>query len=140
MKKILVIEDTASTRSLFLEGIKAKGFYTIGAENGLMGVERAYEELPDLIISEIMIPKLNGYGVLTRLRQNPPTAGIPFIFVSIKIARTDIRKGMEMGADDYLTKPCTVEELLRAIAACLEKRSSLQQQYAIQSQAIVRRF
>ncbi|MEH2270497.1 MAG: DNA-binding response regulator [Nostoc sp.] len=136
VKKILVIEDTASTRNLFLEGIKAKGFYTIGAENGLIGVQRANEELPDLIVSEIMIPKLNGYGVLTTLRQNPLTATIPFIFVTVRITRTDIRKGMELGADDYLTKPCTVEELLRAIAVCLEKRAFLQQQYAVQPQIV----
>ncbi|MBG1269560.1 response regulator transcription factor [Nostoc sp. WHI] len=138
MKKILVIEDTASTRNLFLEGIKAKGFYTIGAENGLIGVQQAHKELPDLIISEIMIPKLNGYGVITTLRQNPPTATIPFIFVTAKMTRTDIRKGMEMGADDYLTKPCTVQELLSAIRACLEKRVLLQKSYAAQSESLLK--
>ena len=137
MKKILVIENTASTRNLFLEGIKTKGFYTMGAENGLIGVHLAHKELPDLIISEIMIPKLNGYDVLTKLRQNPPTATIPLIFVTVKTTRTDIRKGMEMGADDYLTKPCTIQELLGAITACLEKRALLQQQYTAQSQIVV---
>ncbi|MCC5668408.1 DNA-binding response regulator [Nostoc sp. CHAB 5784] len=136
MKKILVIEDTASTRNLFLEAIKAKGFYTIGAENGLIGVQRAQEDLPDLIISEIAMSKLDGYSVLTKLRQNPDTEIIPLIFVTTKVSKADIRKGMEMGADDYLTKPCTVQELLRAIAACLEKRAFLQQCYTAQSQPV----
>ncbi|MCC5609700.1 response regulator [Nostoc sp. CHAB 5834] len=116
--------------------VKAKGFYTIGAENGLIGVQRAQEDLPDLIISEIAMSKLDGYSVLTKLRQNPDTAIIPLIFVTTKVSKADIRKGMEMGADDYLTKPCTVQELLRAIAACLEKRAFLQQCYTAQSQPV----
>lgn len=114
VKKILVIEDRPETRNLFLECLKAEGFYTIGAENGLVGVQRAHEELPDLIICDIIMPQLDGYGVLTTLRQNPVTAIIPFIFVSAKTTRSDLRKGMELGADDYLTKPCMVDELLRA--------------------------
>ncbi|MBW4617011.1 MAG: DNA-binding response regulator [Desmonostoc vinosum HA7617-LM4] len=129
VKTILVIDNRASTRNLFLEFIKAEGFYTIDAENGLIGVQQAQEHLPDLIISEIMMPKLDGYSVLTTLRQNPATAIIPLIFVTTKGTRTDVRKGMELGADDYLTQPCTVDELLRAIAACLEKRATLQKFY-----------
>jgi YesN/AraC family two-component response regulator len=137
MKKILVIEDGAQTRKLFLEWLKAEGFYTIGAQNGLIGVQRAHEELPDLIISEIIMPKLDGYSVLTTLRENSATAIIPFIFVTAKSTRSDIRKGMELGADDYLTKPCMLEELLKAIAGCLEKRASFQKWYAAQFQPIL---
>lgn len=123
MKKVLVIEDREQTRNLFLECLKAKGFYTIGAENGLIGVQQAREHLPDLVICDIMMPLLDGYGVLTQLRKDIDTATIPFIFVTAKVNRTDFRKGMELGADDYLTKPCTVEELLRAIATQLEKQA-----------------
>ena len=124
MKKILVIEDRAQTRNLFLECLKAEGFYTISAENGLIGVQQAQEHLPDLIICDIMMPLLDGYDVLTTLRQDIDTTTIPFIFVTAKVNRTDFRKGMELGADDYLTKPCTVEELLRAIATQLEKQAA----------------
>ncbi|WP_017317762.1 response regulator transcription factor [Mastigocladopsis repens] len=137
MKKILVIEDRVQTRQLFLEWLKAAGFYTIGAENGLIGIQRAQEELPDLIISEIIMAKLNGYSLLTTLRQNSATAIIPFIFVTAKGTRADIRKGMELGADDYLTKPCTVEELLSAISACLERQATRQKSYSAHFQQIL---
>lgn len=136
MKKILLIENQAETRKLFLKCVEAEGFYTIVAENGLIGVQRAQSELPDLVISEIMLPKLDGYGVLTTLRQNPTTAIIPFIFVTAKVTLADIRKGMELGADDYLTKPCRVEELLRAIRARLERQATLRQCYAANSQLV----
>lgn len=134
MKKILVIEDEARTRNLFLECLEAEGFYTIGAENGLIGVQLAQEELPDLVICDVVMPQLDGYGVLTTLRQDPFTAMIPLIFLTAKATRTELRKGMDLGADDYLTKPCTIEELLRAIAAQLEKQAALRQWYAAQSQ------
>ena len=136
MKKFLVIEDCAATRNLFLECLKAEGFYTIGAENGLVGVQRAIDELPDLVICDIMMPDLDGYGVLTTLRTDPVTATIPFIFVTAKTTRADLRLGMELGADDYLTKPCTVDELLGAIATQLEKRAALRQWYTAQSQQV----
>jgi YesN/AraC family two-component response regulator len=136
VKKILVIEDEASMRTFFLRGLKAKGFYTIGAENGQVGVQQAREQLPDLIICDILMPKLDGYRVLTALRRDPATAIIPFIFVSAKEDRTDLRKGMELGADDYLTKPCTLEELVRAITIQLEKQTVLRQWYAAQSQPV----
>jgi YesN/AraC family two-component response regulator len=130
VKKILVIEDDVPTRNLFVRGLKAKGFYTISAENGRVGIQQAQEQLPDLIICDIMMPELDGYGVLTILRQDPVTAIIPFIFVSAKENRPDLRKGMELGANDYLIKPCTLEELLRAVTAQLEKQTILQQWYA----------
>jgi YesN/AraC family two-component response regulator len=134
MKKILVIEDRAEIPNLFLEDLKTQGFYTIGSENSIAGIHRAQEELPDLIICEIMMPHLNGYEILTKLRQDIVTAVIPFIFVTAKRTWTDLRKAMELGADNYLTKPFTLDELLRAIAACLEKQATLQQWYAAQSQ------
>lgn len=136
MKKILVIEAQADTRNLFLEGIKAEGFHSIGAENGRIGIEVAQKELPDLIISEIALPKLDGYGVLIRLRQNPVTAIIPLIFVTVEGKRIEYRKAMELGANDYITKPCTLEELLKAIATQLEKQRLLTQWYAKQSNSV----
>jgi len=136
MKKILVIEDSAQTREIFLECLKAEGFYTIGAENGLVGVQQAQKQLPDLVICDIVMPKLDGYGVLTTLRQDPVTAIIPFIFVTGKVTKAERRQGMKLGADDYIVKPCTVEELLGAITARLEKQAALQQWYTAQSQKV----
>ena len=136
MKKILVIEDEARTRNLFLNCLKTEGFNTIGAENGLVGVQQAQEQLPDLVISDILMPQLDGYGVLRTLRQNPVTAIIPFIFLTAKTTKTELRQGMELGADDYLTKPCKVEELLGAISARLEKQAVLRQCYSTESQPV----
>lgn len=136
MKKILVIEDWAETRNLFLQCLEAKGFYAIGAENGRLGIQLAQEHLPDLILCDIVMPQLDGYGVLTTLRHGPVTATIPFIFVTAKVTRTDIRKGMELGANDYLTKPCTVDELLRAIATQLEKQAVLRKWFLARAKSV----
>lgn len=133
-KKILVIEDNAKTRNLFLQCLRAKGFHPVGVENGVLGIDRAKREAPDLILCDIKMPELDGYGVLKTLRQDVVTKVIPFIFVSAKASRNDIRKGMELGADDYLTKPCTVKELLAAIAAQLDKQSARRQWYEAESQ------
>lgn len=136
MKKILVIEDWADTRNFFVECLKIEGFSAIGAENGFIGIHLAKKHLPDLIICDIVMPDLDGYGTLTTLRQDINTAMIPFIFLTAKVTKSDRRKGMELGADDYLTKPCTVEELLRAIAAQLKKQSILQQWCFAKSQQV----
>lgn len=127
VKKILVIEDNAPTRNFFVECLKAGGFYTIDAEDGKLGIQKAQKQLPDLIICDIVMPEANGYDVLATLRSDPLTAIIPFIFVSCKGERPDLRKGMELGADDYLTKPCMGEELLSAIATRLKKQATLLQ-------------
>ncbi|GAA6619580.1 helix-turn-helix domain-containing protein [Scytonema sp. NUACC26] len=129
VKKILVIENKAETRKLFLSCLKAEGFHAISAENGAIALQRAQQELPDLIISEVLVPKLDGFRILMALRQNPATAIIPFIFVTAKVSRTDIRKGMELGADDYITKPCTLDELLKAIATRLHRQALLKTLY-----------
>lgn len=136
MKKILVIEDEAQTRDIFLECLKAKGFEAIGAENGRVGVRRGQEQLPDLVICDIKMPELDGYGVLTTLRQDPVTAIIPFIFLTARSTKAELRQGMELGADDYLTKPSTAEELLGAIAARLEKQATLRRWCAAESQRV----
>jgi YesN/AraC family two-component response regulator len=124
-KKILVIEDDTTTRSLFLEGLEAEGFYTMGAETGTAGIQQAQEHNPDLVICDIGMPDMDGYEVLSVLRQDPVTAIIPFIFLTGSNSMADLRRGMDLGADDYLTKPSTVENLLRAIAARLDKQSTL---------------
>lgn len=137
MKKILVIENFQATLENLLQYLSTNGFYTLGAKNSLTGIKLAQEYFPDLIISEVVMPEINDYEVLKLLRQNPTTATIPLIFLSSKINRSDIRQGMELGADDYLTKPCTKEELLKAVTTCLKKRDNLKILYSTQNQDIV---
>ncbi|MEJ6487233.1 response regulator [Nostoc punctiforme UO1] len=132
-KKILVIEDDAVTRNIFLEVLEAQGFDTIDAEDGVAGIQKAQEHLPDLVICDIQMPDMDGYTVLARLRQDPHTAIIPFIFLTGSNTQTDVRKGMELGADDYLTKPSSIEDLLRAITVRLEKQAFLRYWYATNS-------
>ncbi|MBP5972219.1 response regulator [Brasilonema sp. CT11] len=136
MTKVLVIEDEAENRNLFLECLETEGFDAISAENGLVGVEKAQEHVPDLILCDIVMPQLDGYGVLTSLRQNRVTAMIPFIFLTAKSTTAEVRQGMKLGADDYLSKPTTVEELLGAIATRLEKQAAIRQWYAAQLQQV----
>ena len=136
MTKILVIENEEKTCNIFSKYLESEGFDVICAENGLVGVQQALQHLPDLVISEIIMPELNGYGVIRVLRENPATAIMPLIFVTTKVTRSDIRKGIELGADDYITKPCTPEELLRAITNQLRKRATFQQWYTAQSQQL----
>jgi CheY-like chemotaxis protein len=116
MNKILIIEDERETRDMFLEALTDEGFEAIGAENGRVGLQKTQEYLPDLIICDVTMPELNGYQVLTSLRQNQMTAAIPFIFLTAKIDQCQQEKAMDLGADEYITKPCTVEQLLQAIA------------------------
>ena len=127
MTKVLVIEDNAESRDTFLDTLEAEGFEAICAKNGRIGVQIAREQLPDVVICDIMMPELDGFGVLSALRQNPVTAIIPFIFLTAKATRLELRQGMLSGADDYLTKPSTPEELLEAIAIRLERQKALQQ-------------
>ncbi|MCC5649922.1 response regulator [Nostoc sp. XA013] len=133
-KKILVIEDDNVTRNLYLKGLEAKGFDTIGANRGLAGIQQAQEHIPDLVICDITMPDMDGYSVLTTLRQDPVTAIIPFIFLTGSSTKSDVRKAMELGADDYLTKPSTLDELLRAIAIRLQKQATLQYWWAMKSE------
>ncbi|MBW4574023.1 MAG: response regulator [Aphanothece sp. CMT-3BRIN-NPC111] len=123
MKKILVIEDEPAVLENLLEMLEAENFDAIGAENGLIGVQLAKEQIPDLIICDAIMPELDGYGVLAAWRQDPATAAIPFIFLSAQAAKADFRQGIEMGADDYLSKPFTRNQLLRALAKQLSLAS-----------------
>ncbi|WP_413172797.1 response regulator [Anabaena azotica] len=121
MKKVLVIEDEAQIRSNIVQILNFLDYDTISADNGLKGLELAREKLPDLIICDIMMPQLDGYAVVYSLRQEEETAKIPFIFLTAKNEYTDVRQGMELGADDYLIKPFSADELMRAINRQMEK-------------------
>jgi signal transduction histidine kinase len=123
--KILVIEDAKDLREDVVEMLNLEGFKAYGAENGLVGVDVARKEHPDLIVCDIMMPELDGYGVLETLRQDPETATIPFIFLTAKAERVSVRQGMVLGADDYLTKPFMVKELLESVKTQLKKRADL---------------
>jgi len=129
MIKILVIEDTESLLEEIIETLCLEGFEAKGAENGAIGVQVAKQYLPDLIICDVMMPELNGYGTLEALQNFTPTSTTPFIFLTAKADRGDMRYGMELGANDYLTKPFTTSELLKAIAAQLKKIQALESQY-----------
>src|SRR6266699_6878252 len=112
MKKILVIDDDSAMLTLTVKALQARGLQTVTADNGVAGLEMAKKHLPDLIVCDIQMPQLNGYETLAALRQDPATAVIPFIFLTGMTERTQVRQGMGLGADDYLTKPFTVQELI----------------------------
>ncbi|GAA4406732.1 response regulator [Nibrella viscosa] len=127
MTTILLIEDNPDIRENTAEILELANYTVITAENGKIGVEKALETRPDLVICDIMMPVLDGYGVLHIFNRNPDLSGIPFIFLTAKTERADQRKGMEMGADDYLTKPFSEIELLNAIEGRLKR---FEQRYA----------
>lgn len=136
MKKILLIEDNADVRENTAEILELAKFQVVTAANGKIGVDLAIKEKPDLIICDIMMPELDGYGVLHMLSRQPDTASIPFIFLTAKTERADIRKGMEMGADDYLTKPFDDIELLNAIETRFRKNDLVKKEFANSSAGI----
>lgn len=121
-KKVLIIEDNNDIRENVVEILELANYEVYEANNGKKGVDLAVKNLPDIILCDIMMPELDGYGVLYMLNKNPETATIPFIFLTAKAERVDLRKGMEMGADDYLTKPFDDMDLLNAIESRLKKK------------------
>jgi DNA-binding response OmpR family regulator len=129
MRKILVIEDEKSILSNILEILESSGFETISARNGAAGVQMAKEHVPQLILCDIMMPDMDGYGVFSTLSREPITAEIPFIFLTAKAGAGDFRHGMNLGVDDYITKPFRRTDLLEAIAARLERKRITNQQY-----------
>lgn len=136
MKSILIIEDNKDIRENTAEILDLSGYKTFTAENGKRGVEVALKEKPDVIVCDIMMPELDGYGVLHLVRKNESTQNIPFIFLTAKTERTDFRKGMEMGADDYITKPFEDIELLNAIEIRLKKVAVFENKYAPTQQGV----
>ena len=121
MKKVLLIEDDFSLRENTAELLELSGYEVIMAPNGKIGVDYAKTHLPNIIICDIMMPEMDGYGVLQVLSADDVTKHIPFIFLSAKTERSEIRRGMDLGADDYLTKPFEEEELLSALESRLAK-------------------
>jgi CRP-like cAMP-binding protein/CheY-like chemotaxis protein len=129
-KQILIIEDNNDIRENVVEILELAGFGVHQAENGKIGVELAMKHVPDIILCDIMMPELDGYGVLYLLSKNPETSAIPFIFLTAKAEKVDFRKGMELGADDYLTKPFDDIELMSAIESRLKKKDIQQNFYS----------
>jgi len=136
MKSVLVIDDNPDIRENTSEILELAGYKTFKAENGKKGVELALAENPDVIVCDIMMPELDGYGVLHMLRKNEATENIPFVFLTAKTERSDFRKGMEMGADDYITKPFEDIELLNAIEVRLKRAAVLDNKYSVSEQGI----
>ena len=130
MKRILLIEDNPDIRENTAEILELDGYEVYTAENGKLGVEMATSLKPDLVICDIMMPVLDGYSVLHLLSKNPDTENIPFIFLTAKADRSDFRKGMEMGADDYITKPFDDVDLLNALESRFKKIEQMQKKYS----------
>lgn len=128
-KSVLVIEDNNDIRENTAEILELAGYDVFTAENGKRGVEVAIKEKPSVIVCDIMMPELDGYGVLHLLKKNEETQNIPFIFLTAKTERNDFRKGMEMGADDYITKPFEDIELLNAVEIRLKKAEVINRNY-----------
>lgn len=128
-QQILVIEDEKLTRDVYLDCLTIKGFAAMGASGGRQGLQLAQQHLPNLIVCDVVMPDIDGYDVLSSLRQNPATAIIPVIFVSAMRSAEDIRKGMRLGADDYITKPSTLEEFVSVVQMQIDKRSRLKSCY-----------
>jgi DNA-binding response OmpR family regulator len=122
MHRILIIEDESAIRKPMAKLFRFEGYETLEAENGRLGAAAAIAALPDLIICDIMMPDLDGFGVLQALRDNPRTAMIPFIFLTALVAGHEMRRGMDEGADDYITKPCQPAALIGSVRRRLEKR------------------
>lgn len=129
MTKILIIEDEPAMRANLEDILELEGFLPILAANGKQGVRLAREQQPDLILCDVLMPDMDGHAVLEELRQESSTMRIPFVFLTAKGERGDVREGMELGADDYLIKPVRVDELLRAIDSRLERRRQQKEQF-----------
>lgn len=129
MKTILLIEDNREVRENTAEILELSNYKVLVAEHGKQGVEMARRDAPDLIICDVMMPELDGFGVLHLLSKSPATASIPFIFLTAKAEKDDIRKGMNLGADDYLTKPFDDLELLDAVETRLRKNSLVKEEF-----------
>lgn len=124
-QKILVIEDEIAILEILAKSLRSRGFEVHTAPNGQVGVEQAFSEMPDIILCDIMMPIKNGYEVLQEVRSNPETKLIPFIFLTAKSDKKDIRVGMNFGADDYLTKPFDFEDLLASIDKTLKRKEEI---------------
>ncbi len=130
MITILLIEDHTPLRENLREMLALEGYEVLAAENGCEGLQLATQHLPALILCDIMMPGLDGYAVLERLRADPTTKALPFIFLTAKGTPPDVRAGMNLGADDYLPKPVSRNDLLKAVRIRLERAKQQQQRFA----------
>jgi len=121
--KILIIDDDELVREMIATTLQMEGYETIRAQDGKKGVEEARKQIPDLIICDVMMPGMDGYTTLSAIRQDPATATIPFVFLTGQTTKSDMRQGMELGADDFLVKPVMVDELIAAIQSRLQKHA-----------------
>ena len=140
MKKILIIEDNQDVRDNLAEILTLSDYEALKAENGKVGVEIATHQKPDLILCDVMMPELDGFGVLHILTKNPETANIPFICLTAKTEKSDIRRGMNLGADDYITKPFDDVELLEAVETRLRKSAKLNQDFPRDAKGLQAQF
>jgi DNA-binding response OmpR family regulator len=124
MPRLLVIEDNADVREEIVAILRLEGYEVRDAENGRLGVELVRTWAPALVICDLMMPELDGYGALEAVRADPQSAGTAFLCLTARSERRDMRKAMELGADDYLTKPFTAEELLAAVRSTLARRTA----------------
>ncbi|NND31532.1 MAG: response regulator, partial [Saprospiraceae bacterium] len=129
MAKVLIIEDNSDVRENIAEILELADHDVTTAEDGKIGVEKALETTPDIIVCDVMMPELDGFGVLRILSKNTKTADVPFIFLTAKSEQEDFRKGMGLGADDYITKPFDDVELMDAIEMRLEKSARLKKAF-----------
>ena len=125
MKKILVIEDNEEVRETLAEILELSGYQVDTAKDGAIGARKALDAPPDIILCDVMMPKLDGFGVLNILSKKQETADIPFVFLTAKADKNDFRRGMNLGADDYITKPFYKDELLQVIETRLKKSERL---------------
>ncbi|HBX52091.1 MAG: hypothetical protein A2275_10635 [Bacteroidetes bacterium RIFOXYA12_FULL_35_11] len=137
MKKVLIIEDDPILRENTVEFLKEEGFETFAAKDGSSGVQQALEIIPDIILCDISMPKMDGYEVFKTLQSIPSTSTVPFIFLTAKIQRDDIRLGMQLGADDYITKPYSFDDLLTSIQVRLEKSERLSNSFDNKFMALI---
>ena len=136
MKHVLLIEDNDELRENTAEILELANYKVSTAANGKIGMQMALQQKPDIIVCDVMMPVLDGYGVLHLINKNPDLIGTPFIFLTAKSERNDFRKGMEMGADDYITKPFSDTELLNAVESRLKKTALLKKNYSTDEEGI----
>ncbi len=129
MKKILVIEDNTEVRENLSEILELSGYSVEAAENGMAGVQKALQNPPDLILCDVMMPELDGFGVLNIVGKKPTLSHVPFVFLTAKAEKDDVRRGMNLGADDYITKPFYKDELLSVVETRLSKTEKLRQKF-----------
>ncbi|MDD1469363.1 DNA-binding response regulator, partial [Dolichospermum sp. ST_sed5] len=137
-KKIIVIDNDIVNRNFVVDFLESEGYDAIGAENGTVGLQLIKEYLPDLVICDLVMPDMDGYTVLSNLREYSLTAIISFIFLTAINTKESLRKAMELGADDYLTKPATTDELLRAITIRLQKQALFRYWYTTNSHQLTK--